>query len=1121
MKGSEVFNEISPSSLQSALICRFAFVAILLFLLPQSGLNAQDDTEYYEISVYLEVKRVGGTELDAVISNKEIYLSVHQLFDFLKIKNNPSTDLESISGFFIHPDSEYRIDKENMQIHFEDKIFNLDAGELMKTETDLYLKSPHFSTVFGLDCIFDFRTLSVRVDTKLDLPLIREMRQAEMRKNLSIIKGEVEADTSIGRSYPLFKFGMADWSAIATEEINGESEVRANLTLGAMIAGGEATASLNYDSRIPVTGKQQFYLWRYVNNDMSYLRQVRAGKIFTNSVATIYDPVVGVQLTNTPSSFRRSYGSYTLSDKTEPGWIVELYVNNVLVDYVKADASGFFTFEVPIVYGNTMVKLRFFSPWGEERMREQNINIPFNFLPVNTLEYNISAGFVEDSEFSKFSRASLDYGLSRRITIGTGIEYLSSLTTNPFMPFFNASLRVTNNLLLTGDYVYGVKTGGALTYRLPSNIQFDLKYIYYEKDQEAINFNYREERKAIVSLPLRIKNFSAYNRFTFNQLVLPTSSYTSGEWLFSSSILGVNTNLTTYAIFAGQSDPYVYSNLSLAFRLPWRILLMPQAQYAYTRSSFLTAKVKIEKPLFDRAYLTASYERDFRTQMHMAEVGFRYNFSFAQMGLSARYSNRETTLVQYARGSLITDARSKYFKAGNRTNVGRGGVIIKPFLDFNSNGKRDPGENGAPGLNLRANGGRVDKSENDTVIAILGLEPYTTCFIELDPNSFYSIAWRLPFKTMNVEVDPNVMKSIDLPIAIAGEASGFVTIDRNGEEMGQSRIIVNYYNEYSELVTSTLSEEDGYFSYFGLAPGKYFTRVDTAQLSRLGMTCNPDSLGFDIEALIDGDMVDGLDFKLAMEAAAEETPVRTRMDTSYIVVHELVEELITIKEDSWAIQLGAFKQKRYASKFRKKLEEELGRKVEIVMGDGFHRTRILEIKDREEVDAIISKLHETGHNVFWVIRLKAKQQLVVLKEVADTVQQVVEVPVEEAVEEQIEEVVEEPEEPAEEPVKEIIVVPQLTDTILVTVPVEVKPEPTEPTEPKVSLQVGVFAKMSEAMRAKRKIESKLNLTVEIVQEWDYYRVLVRGFYTIQETYKYYPEIVGLGYDEIMLIDESD
>ena len=217
---------------------------------------------------------------------------------------------------------------------------------------------------------------------------------------------------------------------------------------------------------------------------------------------------------------------------------MELYVNNVLVDYVKADASGFFTFEVPIAYGNTMVKLKFFSPWGEEQTREQNINIPFNFLPVNTLEYNISAGFVEDSEFSKFTRVSLDYGLSRRITIGTGVEYLSSISTKPFMPFFNGSLRITNNLLLTGDYVYGVKSGGALTYRLLSGLQFDLKYTYYEKDQEAINFNYREERKATVSLPLKIKSFSAYNRFSISQLVLPASTYTTGEWLFSSSVRG-------------------------------------------------------------------------------------------------------------------------------------------------------------------------------------------------------------------------------------------------------------------------------------------------------------------------------------------------------------------------------------------------------------------------------------------------------------------------------------------------------------------------------------------------------------------------------------------------------
>jgi len=356
------------------------------------------------------------------------------------------------------------------------------------------------------------------------------------------------------------------------------------------------------------------------------------------------------------------------------------------------------------------------------------------------------------------------------------------------------------------------------------------------------------------------------------------------------------------------------------------------------------------------------------------------------------------------------------------------------------------------------------------------------------------------------------MKGVDIPVSIAGEASGFVTIERSGKEQGQGRIIVHFFNDRSEMVASTLTEDDGYYSYFGLAPGKYFTRVDTAQLSRLGMICNPDSMGFSIEAMLDGDMVEGLDFMLSVitpDLVAEDV-VKTRRDTTYIVVYELVEELMTIKEDSWAIQLGAFKVKNNATRFQKKLKEELGKEVEIVMEDGFYKTRILEIKDRKEVDAIIARLHETGHNVFWVIHLKAMQQLVVLKEVTDTVEQVVETVVEDVEDIQPE---------------EAVIKDSIPAVILVAVP-EMIMEDTVQAEPvaekpMISLQAGVFPKLSQAMKAKKRIESKLNLTVEVVQEWDYYRVLVRGFFTVQETYRYYPELVGLGYDRIILIDERE
>lgn len=1204
MRGSEspkIINLIKKLHLQY-------FSLILVYVISNitypCDIKAQGDNEFYEISVNLEMPGIGGTEIEAVIKGKDIYLSVNQLFDFIKINNTLSSTLTSVEGFFIDKTERYKIDRIDNEITYRNRVITLKEGDIIRTEFDLYLKSEYFGSVFGLDCNFNFRALSVKVETQLDLPLIREMRQLEIRNNLKRITGEQVADTVFDREYPMFKFGTADWSTISSQEIGGKTDTRVNLALGGMIAGGEATASLQYDSRIALSEKQQYYQWRYVNNDQSLLRQIKFGKIRPRTVSTIYNPIVGAQVTNTPTTYRRSFGTYKISDRTEPGWIVELYVNNVLVDYVTADASGFFSFDVPLVYGNTTVRLKFFGPWGEEVTREQNINIPFNFLPKNELEYTLSAGFVEDSAFSKFGHAVINYGVTNRLTVGAGLEYLSYLSTNPAMPFVNGSLRITNKLMITGEYVHNVKTGGALSYRLPNNILLDLKYNNYDKDQQAISYNYLEERKATLSVPLRIGKFSAYNRFSFNQLILPISKYTTGEWMFAGSLWGVNTNLSTYAIIVENTDPYFYNNLSVAFRLPARITLMPSAQYSITEKELLSAKLRIEKYLFNNAYLNLSFERNFRNDINLAEFGFRYNFAFAQTGVTARQSQSKTTFVEYARGSLINDSRNSYLKADNRQNVGRGGIIIKAFLDYNANGKRDPGEEAAPGLNIRSNGGRVDKSEKDTAIAILGLEPFTSCFIELDPNSFDNIAWRLPFKNISVVIDPNVMKTINIPVEVVGEASGFIRIERGEEERGLGRVIISFFRQDGSKLATVLSESDGYYSYFGLQQGSFYVRPDTSQLARLGMIGTPDSIAFNIESVIDGDLISGLDFLLRMKSSDsltdEQMPqeVIIRRDTSYMIIHEMVEELMTITEDSWAIQLGAFTVKSNAERLKKRLEGLLGKEAEIVIEGGFHKVRILEIEDREEVDQLLAVLNKNGFNEFWVIQLKAMQQQLVMREIDDTITTIVETIIDPGAPEAeakmsiyigafrtesiaiaimnklsltndkelrviedngvyrimasdfasideldktimslgiqgIRDIKIAPEVQADT-IPSVEIVPDIvereeadslkTKDLVITekeIDTDLQKSNLKPEEPKVSLLVGSFTKRTQALKAKRRIESKLNLPVRIIEQWDLYRVVVTGFFTIEETYRYYPELAGIGYDVISLIDERD
>ncbi len=1186
--------------------CILSFYRILLIgffisFFTFSETFGQPAEEYYEILVFAQIPKVGATDLPAVIKGEDLYLSVSDLFNFVRIKNEISSDADLVTGFFITPQDEFRISRSDNIIEYAGKSHRVNQGDLIRTESTLFLRTDYFGKVFGLDCQFDFRNLIVNIKTNLDLPAIREMRQAEIRKNLNKLKGELVADTIIDRTFPVLRFGMADWQVYSSQEITGETNSRISLNLGAMAAGGELKASLNYNSDIPFTEKNQHYLWRFADNDLKFMKQLLIGKIATQSLATLSNNVIGAQITNTPTTYRRSFGTYTLSDRTEPEWIVELYVNNVLVDYVKADASGFFQFQVPLVYGNSLIQMKFYGPWGEEKTREQNISIPYNFIPEKTIEYKISAGLVQDSVFSRFSRVAVNYGLSRTITIGGGVEYLSSLLNTPVMPYINASLSIFNNLLLSGEYAYGVRSKGTLSYRSPSNIQLNLDYTKYAKDQEALFFNYLEERKAALTIPFKINKLSVFNRFSLTQIILPPppisyqdiavtpSYYLNGDWTISGLLFGVNTNLTTFATVIKNNQPNIYSNLSLAVRLPAKMVFRPQIQYGYNKNELISARIGLEKSINRNAFLNASFDRIFFTKTNLAELGFRYNFNFAQTGMSVRHNDDKTSLIEYARGSLVMDRKTRYIGASSQNNVGKGAISVIPFLDLNANGIKDRSEPKANGLNLHVTTGRVEKSEKDTTIRILGLEPYTSCYIDLDDKSFENMAWKLTMKVLNVIVDPEIVKHIEIPVTVVGEASGYVSLT-DADNAGTGGIILRF-KKGKKSFGSTMSEDGGYYTLFGLEPGNYTVMPDSLQLTKLGMTSEPLYREFNIQPGQDGDIIDGLDFMLkviesdTITLAVKKPAPATRKDTTLMIVHEVVEELVTITKDSWAIQLGAFKSKANADNLRKNLAKLLNRKVDLVIADGFFKVRIDEIPERKEVDEIVVILRNNGFTELWIISLRAKQQHVVLVEREDSVIKVVETTIEEPelfeskvfipmtsefyslerpknslIEQTIFEIMKSHSSLEKMEFKDIRPVVRIvrTDTTEIIIPGIKEPErigpatkvredtkvekisisydigerinpspavmmfgapPEKPVVPVISLQVGVYNKKSDAVKARKKIMSKLNLPVKIVEQWEFYRVIITGFSSREETFQYYPELAGLGFPGPTLIEE--
>jgi hypothetical protein len=193
--------------------------------------------------------------------------------------------------------------------------------------------------------------------------------------------------------------------------------------------------------------------------------------------------------------------------------------------------------------------------------------------------------------------------------------------------------------------------------------------------------------------------------------------------------------------------------------------------------------------------------------------------------------------------------------------VGKGGLLIEPYLDLNGNGRRDAGEPRVAGLAIRINGGIVKNEAADTTIRVSELEAYASYILHLDA-SFENIAWNIRNKTIRVIIDPNQFKVLEVPVVIDGEVMGMVYLKEDSGRRPQGRIVVYFYRSDYSLAGQVVTETDGSFDFTGLPPGAYTAQINTGQLDKLQMICRPRNLPFTILAKKNGDVAEGLQFVL-------------------------------------------------------------------------------------------------------------------------------------------------------------------------------------------------------------------------------------------------------------------
>ena len=201
-----------------------------------------------------------------------------------------------------------------------------------------------------------------------------------------------------------------------------------------------------------------------------------------------------------------------------------------------------------------------------------------------------------------------------------------------------------------------------------------------------------------------------------------------------------------------------------------------------------------------------------------------------------------------------------------------------------------------------------------------------------------------------------------------------------------------------------------------------------------------------------------------------------KKDTSYLVVHEVTRELVTITEDYYAVQFGAFKNKLYAEIMKKKVEAVLDKNVELFEEDGFWKVRITGFDDRDDLNRYIPIINGQGITEIWVITNKAVRSDWLTKEREDSLALV-----KETVEAQ-------------------------------NVPVIISG---------TTIQLGAFSSEEETLSMTDRLLAAAEKLVTIRQEEGVYKVQITGFADTNEVRDFIPLLKKHGFTDILVIHESE
>lgn len=858
------------------------FFALLAFAFLKT-VSAQNGQQHKGEEIVVRTHILGTTtsfDLTAFLAGDTLFLPMQAFFSKLEIEAAFEPQKQSISGFFLRKDRRYSIQAEPPLAELGSTAHPLDRTNIFPFENDLYLNVTQLGALFGLYCSFDELSLTLFLTTSHRLPVTVRAERQRAREILAEPRNAFVADEYFLREKRWFGGAMMDWNFGYSNRTPGFKDeiISYGVGLGGELLGGDAQAFLNGNSLKPIDWNLVPWRWRYYTDASPLFRQMQAGHLATNLGR--YFAVRGVQLSNAPIQQRTEFDEITIEDITKPSAEVELYQNNKLIAFTKADSDGRYSFTVPTSYGTSLFKIISYDEDGSVAVNEKSVTIPYQYLPRGVFEYNLTGGQLLYADNRPFGLAQATLGLSHRFTVAAGVQYVDRTGVGGLQPFATVQARIRDDFLLSTEYIHNLHGRFSLSAGTPHSVNAFGAYTRIARNPFLNPSEFIDEKRLVLTVPFG----GSFATTTFQVSAAEYSQHTRANG-FASFFLTSSLRSTQFILNSrigwSRSEETLRMNvvehaLTVIQWITRSIILKPVIEFDQQIKRFSNLRASVDIQLFGDTWLSASYYRNMITKRDGAQLQLRIITPWAQFQSRADVFGTITSLNQTARGSLGYDAGYGDLVFDHRNWVGRSAVSFIPFFDANGNGRFESSEESVSSrIPIHITGGRVYDQASDRT-RIVDLQPYHTYLLEIDPHNLSDPAYRPQYRSLVFVTDPNRFKAIKLPIYIGGETSGSISRVTDQGIQGQSGMTVTLKRKDGRFIDQTISFHDGTFTFFGLPPGTYTAELSAEQLNALRLNPEPAIHNFTVRSTPSGDIVTGLDFlltprKIPVEIAAADT----------------------------------------------------------------------------------------------------------------------------------------------------------------------------------------------------------------------------------------------------------